>query len=96
MATNLLPGSSPLDAGMQRSHIPRMTRRGMTYRVVALGSTEASSSRLGTTAGERLEMLAELSRLAWRASGRAFPQYERSNMPVRLTTLRDQGGPDDA
>jgi hypothetical protein len=52
----------------------------MTYRVVALGSMEASDPRLGTTAAERLEMLAELSRLAWTASGRPFPEYERRNI----------------
>ena len=72
-----------------------MTRREMTYRVVALESAEARDARLGTTAAERLDMLAELSRLAWSASGRAFPQYERRNMPVRLSRLRDQGGPED-
>jgi hypothetical protein len=66
----------------------------MTWRVVALGSAEARDPRLGATATERLEMLAELSRLAWSASGRAFPEYARSAMPVRLTTLhrRDQPG----
>lgn len=67
----------------------------MTYRVVALASEEARDARLGTTTTERLEMLAELSRLAWTASGRPFPRYERGNMPVRLATLGDQGGPDD-
>jgi hypothetical protein len=41
---------------------------------------EASDPRLGTTAAERLEMLAELSRLAWTASGRPFPEYERRNI----------------
>jgi hypothetical protein len=67
----------------------------MTYRVVALASEEARDARLGTTATERLQMLAQLSRLAWSASGRPFPQYERGSMPVRLTTLGDQGGPGD-
>ncbi len=67
----------------------------MTYRVVTLASEEARDARLGTTATERLAMLAELSRLAWTASGRPFPAYERARMPVRLTTLGDQGGPDD-
>lgn len=72
-----------------------MTRRGMTYRVVGLESAEARDARLGSTAAERLAMLDELSRLAWEASGRTFPMYERGNMPVRLSALRDQGGPED-
>jgi len=67
----------------------------MTYRVVALESAEARDARLGTSATERLQMVAELSRIAWSASGRSFPQYERRNMPVRLSTLRDQGTPGD-
>lgn len=72
-----------------------MTRREMTYRVVALESAEARDARLGSTVAERLAMLAELSRLAWAASGRPLPRYERRDMPVRLAALRDQGGPDD-
>jgi hypothetical protein len=68
-----------------------MTRGEMTYRVVPLESAEAGDSRFGTTAAERLDMLAELSRIAWSASGRAFPQYERRNMPVRMSRLIDQG-----
>ncbi len=72
-----------------------MTRRELTYRVVGLESAEARDARLGSTAAERLEMLVALSRLAWAASGRALPQYQRRNMPVRLCALRDQGGPED-
>lgn len=41
-----------------------MRRRRITYRVVAFESDEARDARLGTTAKERLEMLAELSWLA--------------------------------
>jgi hypothetical protein len=70
-----------------------MTERRMTWRIVALGSAEAGDSRLGATATERLQMLAELSRLAWSASGRPFPEYARSEMPVRLTTLRHRDPP---
>lgn len=67
----------------------------MTWRIVALGSAEARDPRLGTTARERLDMLAELSRLAWSAAGRPFPRYTRSTMPIRLRALQDQGTPDD-
>ena len=69
-----------------------MTRREITCRVIALESADARDARLGSTAAERLEMLAELSRLAWAASGRTLTQYERRNMPIRLSALRDQGG----
>lgn len=67
----------------------------MTWRVVPLGSPEAADPRLGASAAERLEMVAELSRLAWEATGRPFPTCERHAMPVRLSTLREQGGPTD-
>ncbi|HET7602414.1 MAG TPA: hypothetical protein VFK36_05310 [Gemmatimonadales bacterium] len=72
-----------------------MASRKITVRVVPLGSPEAGDSHLGSTASERLGMLAELSRLAWAASGRPFPQYQRETMPIRRSTLRAQGGPDD-
>jgi hypothetical protein len=72
-----------------------MQRRNLTYRVVPLESDEARDARLGSTVNERLDMVIELSRAAWIASGRPFPQYERHNMPIRLSRLSDQGGPDD-
>ncbi len=72
-----------------------MARRDMTYRVVPLASAEAGEARLGTTAAERLEMLGRLSRMAWTAGGRVLPRYTRQEMRVRLSTLADQGAPDD-
>lgn len=68
-----------------------MKRRDMTYRIVTLASDEARDARLGATVAQRLEMLAELSKLAWLATGFPFPRYDRRHMPVRLTTLREQG-----
>jgi len=76
------------------SHIARMKRRAMTYRIIPLASAEARDARLGTTSAQRLNMLAELSNLAWVATGRPFPSYDRRHMPVRLTTLREQGRPE--
>jgi hypothetical protein len=73
-----------------------MARRNMTYRVVPLDSPEARDARLGTTAAERLLMLRELSRMTWTASGRPLPTYTRAHMPIRLSTLSEQGGPEDA
>lgn len=68
-----------------------MKRRDMTYRIVPLTSDEARDARLGTTVAQRLLMLAELSDLAWTSTGLPFPRYDRRHMPVRLTTLREQG-----
>lgn len=72
-----------------------MKRREMTYRTIPLQSDEARDAHLGATIKQRLDMLAELSNLAWVATGRPFPSYERRHMPVRLTTLREQGRPED-
>ena len=63
----------------------------MTYRVVALSSAEASDARLGNTVAERLQMVSDLSRMAWAASGRPLPVYSRAEMPVHLSTLAEQG-----
>jgi hypothetical protein len=40
------------------------------------------------TAEERLLLLRELSERAWALSGRPFPSYSRSQIPVRVTHLR--------
>jgi len=63
----------------------------MTYRLLALKDQQAGDARLGASVAQRLEMLAELSRLAWEASGRDMPQYARATMPVRMTTLQELG-----
>ena len=66
----------------------------MTYRIVPLASDAARDARLGTSVAQRLNMLAELSNLAWIATGRPFPSYDRRHMPVRFTTLGEQGRPE--
>ncbi|MDB4913833.1 MAG: hypothetical protein JWM95_1477 [Gemmatimonadetes bacterium] len=68
-----------------------MRSREMTYRVVPLGSREASSAHLGMTASQRLNMLEELSHMTWVATGLPLPTYSRAEMPVTLSTLREQG-----
>ena len=40
------------------------------------------------TAEERLLLLRALSERAWVLSGRPFPSYSRSQIPVRVTHLR--------
>ena len=72
-----------------------MARRDMTYRVVPLGSAEASDAVLGTTGAQRLGMFFELSLMAWAAGGRVLPVYTRAEIPIRLSRLSDQGGPED-
>lgn len=67
----------------------------MTYRVVPLGSREAASAQLGMTAAQRLDMLSELSHMTWVATGRPLPTYSRAGMPVKLSTLREQGSSKD-
>ncbi len=56
-----------------------------------MDSPEARDARLGSTSAERLAMVFELSMLAWAASGRPFPQYDRATMPVRKSMLTEQG-----
>lgn len=41
-----------------------------------------------TTVGERLAILRDLTERAWRLSGRSFPTYDRSRIPVRVKPLR--------
>lgn len=65
-------------------------RRRMTVRIVPLRSSEAGDARVGGTADERLQLVAELSRRAWELTGRPLPSYTRATMPVRKTTLAEQ------
>lgn len=69
-----------------------MVQRAMTYRVVPLTSREAAEPPRADTIAERLAMVSELSRMAWLSSGRDFPTYSRSTMPVRFRPLRDEAG----
>jgi hypothetical protein len=84
---------SPIPNLLLATHISGMPERRMTYRLVPLRSAAAGDSRLGESPAERLAMLAELSRAAWRASGRMLPSYTREAMPVHLTTLEKLGRP---
>lgn len=68
----------------------RRDRSQMTARVVPLESDEAGDSRVPGSPSERLAILAELSRRMWELTKQPFPTYSRKDMPVRLTTLRDQ------
>lgn len=63
----------------------------MTARVVALGSPESGDRRMGGTVDDRVAAVAELTDLAWRLSGRPFPEYTRATMPIAVRKLQDQG-----
>ena len=54
-------------------------------RVFRLGEEPRDDLTLVTTAEQRLEILRELTERAWRLTGRPFPSYSRSQMPVHVT-----------
>jgi len=56
-------------------------------RVVPLHSPEASDSRAGGTAAERVALVAELSEMLWTRAGKPLPAYTRATMPIVVTTL---------
>jgi hypothetical protein len=63
----------------------RAARRAVPVRVFRLGEEPASDDLSGvTTAEQRLEMVAELSRRMWELSGCETPRYARATMPVRV------------
>ena len=59
----------------------------MTARVVPLDSPEASDSRVGGSAADRLRLLSQLSMRAWALTKRPLPRYTRSTMPITITVL---------
>lgn len=62
----------------------------MTARVVPLDSPEGADPKMGGTVEQRLAAVTELTLAAWAISGRPFPQYTRTTMPVVITALADQ------
>ena len=56
-------------------------------RTVSLRSREAGDSRVEGTIDERLTLVSVLSLSAWENSGRPFPSYARSEMPIRVVRL---------
>jgi hypothetical protein len=62
----------------------------MTVRIVPLASAEASDARVGGTVDDRLSLVRELSRRMWTLTGHPMPVYDRSTMPVKLSTLAEQ------
>jgi hypothetical protein len=65
-------------------------RAGMTVRIVPLHSAAASDARVSGTASDRLALVGILSARAWTLTGRPFPQYTRSTMPIRVTLLGER------
>jgi hypothetical protein len=63
----------------------RAARRAAPARVFRLGEEPADDDlSADTTAEQRLEMVAELSRRMWELTGRATPSYARAAIPVRV------------
>jgi hypothetical protein len=56
-------------------------------RIYRLGEEPRDDLSSQTTAEERLEMMAILSRRMWELSGRPIQEYPRAAMPVRIIHL---------
>lgn len=69
-------------------------RRDMTVRIVPLRSREASESRVGGTAVDRLNLVAVLSKTLWARTRRPLPAYTRATMPVVFIPLHSPSGHD--
>jgi hypothetical protein len=59
-----------------------------TVRVFRLGEEPRDDLSDSTTAEERLAILQDLSERAWALSGKPFPSYSRSEIPVRIVRAR--------
>jgi len=56
-------------------------------RVFRLGAEPLADLSATTTVSERLKILGELAARSWRLTGRAFPKYQRHEIPVRVIRL---------
>lgn len=66
----------------------------MTVRIVPLDSPEASDSRVGGTAAERVALVTVLSQELWVLTRRPLPVYTRATMPIVVRSLAAQSGRD--
>ncbi len=66
------------------------SKRETPVRIVPLHSAEASDAHVEGTIDERLALVTVLSRRAWAATGRPYPQYARATIPVVIARLADQ------
>ena len=57
-------------------------------RIFRLGEEPRDDLSDSTTAEERLAMLEELSTRVWDLTGKPFPSYSRSEIPVRIVRKR--------
>ena len=63
---------------------PNSTRVGEPARILQLADHQLDDLSQVTSAAERVAMVAVLSKRMWEITGRAFPSYTRSEMPVKL------------
>lgn len=61
----------------------------MTARIYKLGEEPGDDISATTTAGERLEMVAVLTRRTWEITGRPWPNVPRGEWPVTIRSLGD-------
>jgi len=66
----------------------------MTVRIVPLHGAEASDSRVGGTAAERLALVTSLSERLWTLTSKPLPVYTRATMPIALKALRTRSDRD--
>ena len=64
-------------------------RRSWPIRVYNLGEEPDEDLSATTTAGERVEMVWQLTLDAWASSGRPIPDYPREKMPIRVIRKGD-------
>lgn len=57
-------------------------------RVVRLGDPQSEDLSATTTAAQRVEMVALLSRRMWELTGRPLPAYPREETPTRIVRPR--------
>ena len=62
----------------------RAARQRMTARVFRLGDEPSDDLSSVTTAAQRIDIVAELSRRMWELTGRPTPSYSRATMPGRV------------
>jgi hypothetical protein len=74
-------------------------RKNWPIRACRLGEEPPEDLRATTTAGERAEMVWQITLDAWALAGRTLPDYPRDEAPVRVIRAgvrraeREEGGP---
>lgn len=62
-------------------------RKSMTFRRSHLRSAEAADARVAGTISDRLALVSVLSLAAWANGQKPLPEYDRSQIPMRIIRL---------